>query len=115
MVRTVRSLANQAINGNLILHSPQGSGQSGLFLPRLTMGSVPRGREAEQDRPNPNATQGQPDPGRLCREFPAPGMVPSSSLLAAPGPVQQRTPSKQDEGLSQMEEGWEYMRIKEGP
>lgn len=68
MVRTVRSLANQAINGNLIPHSQQGSGQSSLCLPRVTMGSVPRGREAEQDRPNPGsarprqAPQGVPCP-----------------------------------------------------
>lgn len=37
---------------------------------------------------------------QLCREFPAPGTAPSScSLLAAPGPFQQRPPSRQDEGL----------------
>lgn len=91
----VRSLANQAFNGNLMPHSQQGSGQTSVFLPRVTIGSVPRGRDAEQGRP-----QCLPDAGRLCREFPAPGTAPSScSLLAAPGPFQQRPTSRQDEGL----------------
>lgn len=96
----VRSLANQAVNGNLMPHSQQGSAQSDhWFCPKRK--------------------------GRACQMQAGSA---GSSLPLAQHPLlvacwQLPAPSRQDEGLpparmrasSQMEKRWESMRMKESP
>ena len=119
MVRTVRSLPDWATNGNLTPHSQRGSSQSRLFLPRVIVGSAPRGRDAGQDRPKLNSTQGLDlaGPARRTCLHPHPSTA-SSSCLLLPGPFDRGLAPGRERALAlrlRWEKGWRYVGMKGSP